>query len=402
MENKRTVAQDSAKGLMIIAVVFFHCYLMAFDVPAEGLSNFNILMAFFPYLLASFFFYAGYNYQPSGRTIGQSILRRAKQLLIPMVGAFIISAVILSSMELIFDHADFGARLTMVWNSILHGLMSDPLALMIGFPQSGGEIYNIYLALGLLWFLYALFICSIFFYLLVGFTNKRIENLISVIIALLVLAFCLGTFVGVYLPFTVQCYPVILAIMLTAAYLRKNHFLNRQIRGKKALFLHIVNMVIAEGLVIGICLMCHYQFGALLTGSLPGGMFDPVLKGFDVVTVYIFSILGTYFLHNFCRLLKKLPFIATPLQWVGNHSALFYLFHPIFLDLVAIVIFQKQRMWGIGQSFFYVAVVTILLVGLCFLIDLIIKKRKTLLTYKEEVDRNKEDEEEDLDDLITE
>lgn len=402
MKKKRTGAQDAAKGLMIISVVFFHCYLMTFEKPTEALANFNILIALFPYLLASFFFYAGYNYQPSGRTIGQSILRRAKQLLIPMVGAFAISAILISSMELIFDHSDIGASFLAIGNSVLHGLMSDPLAVMLQFPQNGGEIFPLYLGLSLLWFLYALFICSIFFYLLVGFTNKRVENLISVVIGLLIISFCLGQFVGVYLPYTIQCYPVILAIMLTGAYLRKSHFLNRRIKSKKDIVFHGINMVVAEGIVAGTCLVCHYHFGALLTGSFPGGMFDPVMKGFDAIIVFVFSIIGTYFIHTLCRLIKRVPVLSVSLEWIGNHSAIFYLFHPIFIDLAAILIFQKQRMWGIGQAFFYVAVVVAMLTVTCLLLDLIFKKKHVNQEFKEEINKSKEVEDEDLDDIITE
>lgn len=403
-QRKRTGAQDSAKGLMIIAVVFFHCYLMIFDKPTDALSSFNILMAIFPFLLSVFFFYAGYNYQSNGRTVKENIIRRAKQLLIPMVFAFVISTIIISSIELIYDHADIGARFHAIGNSLLHSLMSDPVAIMTGFPHEGGEIYELYLALGLLWFLYALFICSVFFYLLVKFTNKRLEHLISVDVGLLIISFCLAEFVGVYLPYTVQCYPVIIAIMLTAAYLRQSHFLNRRILTKKASIRHGINMIIAEGIIVGICLACHYKFGATLTGSLPGGMFDPVLKGFDAIIAFAFSILGAYFIHTFCRMLKYVPIVSTVIQWIGNHSAIFYLFHPIFLNLCAIVIFQKRRMWGIGQAFFYAIVVTTLLCGVCLLIDLFIKKKHVGEAYIQEIEKNKEDEnyDDDLDDIIVE
>ena len=402
-QRKRTGAQDSAKGLMIIAVVFFHCYLMTFEKSTDALGNFNILIALFPFLLSVFFFYAGYNYQQSGRTVKEHIVRRAKQLLIPMLGALVISTVLISSLELIYDHGDISARFLAIWNSILHGLMSDPLAVMIGWPHNGGEIYQLYLALGLLWFLYALFICSLFFYPLVRFTNKRLEHLISVDIGLLIISFCLAEFVGVYLPYTVQCYPVIIAIMLTAAYLRQSHFLNRRILTKKASIRHAINMVIAEGVIVGTCLACHYKFGATLTGSLPGGMFDPVLKGFDAIIAFAFSILGAYFIHTFCRMLKYVPVVSTVIQWIGNHSAIFYLFHPIFIDLVAIVIFQKKRMWGLGQAFFYVFVVVALISGVCLLLDLFIKKKHLDKEYLESL-ADKEDEtyDDDLDDIIVE
>ena len=392
MEKKRTRAQDAAKGLMIIAVVFFHCYLTTFDNTIDGLGSFNPLFAIFPFLLSSFFFYTGYNYVPNGKSFKENILRRAKQLLIPIVMCYVITIVSVSIMELIYNHNDIPGTFQAIWNSILYSLMSEPLSQMIGFPRSGGMIWGIHLGLGLLWFLYCLFICSIFFYLLVNFTNKRVENLISIVLLLLVGSFCLGEFVGIYLPYSVQCYPVVLAIMLTAAYLRKSHFLNRRILSKRDSWHHAINMIIAEAIVVGICLVAHYRIGALYTGTLPGGGFDPTLRGFDAFVGFIFSIVGTYFIHTLCRLIKHIPVVGRVLQWVGNHSAIFYLFHPIFLSLAWIAIFQKKTIWGQAQAFVYVAIVVAMLSIVCLLIDLIVKKKKINSEIVEEIENSKDPE----------
>ena len=147
---------------------------MTFDNVAEALSTFNILMALFPFLLSAFFFYAGYNYTPSERTYKQNVLRRAKQLLIPLAVAFGISTLLFFGMELAFHHADPMPTLQALGNSVLYGLLSDPLAIMIQFPQSGGIVFEFALALCLLWFLYALFICSLAFYALVKWTKPEV------------------------------------------------------------------------------------------------------------------------------------------------------------------------------------------------------------------------------------
>lgn len=375
MVAHRTVAQDAAKGLMIIAVIFFHCYLVTFEVPGDALNQFSLLNAFFPFLLSSFFFYAGYNYTPKDRTYKENVLRRAKQLLIPLVIAFAVSTISISIIELIFNHNDVGGTFQAIGNSILYSLMSEPLAIMSGFAATHPVVFELIVALGLLWFLYALFICSLFFYWLVKYTNKSLATLISVDVVLLLIAFALGQFVGVYLPYTYQCYPVIIAIMLTAAYLRQSHFLNRRVTSKKDSLMKGINMIVAEAIIVGTCIACYHLFGATLTGSLPGGKFDEKLRGFDAFIAFGFSILGTYFLHTLCRLIKYIPVVGKCLQWVGNHSAVFYLFHPIFIELAGVVIFQKRIIWGQGQAYFYVAVVVACLIGLSFLIDLLFKKR---------------------------
>ena len=384
MEKRRSGAQDAAKGLMIIGVVFFHGFLMTFTNHAESVTSFNILVALFPFLLSTFFFYAGYNYTPSERTYGQNIARRAKQLLIPLVMALAISVVVISSLELAFDHADPAAKFHAIGNSVLYGLMSEPVAWMIGFPKQGGMVFELMLSLGLLWFLYALFVCSLFFYLLVKHTNKKLSTLVSVVVALLALAFCLGQFVGVYLPYSVQCYPVVLAIMLTGAYLRQSNFLDREITSKKDVAFHVINAILAEGIVAGTCFLCYYLFGATMTGSLPGGRFDPALQGFDALISFAFGIIGTYFLHTVCRLIVRVSGLGKGLQWIGNRSAIFYLFHPIFLDLTAIVVFQKTVPWGRAQAVFYAAVVIALMTGVCLLVEFISRKIKQKKLVAEE------------------
>ena len=135
-------------------------------------------------------------------------------------------------------------------------------------------------------------------------------------------------------------------------------------------------MIIAEGIIVGTCFACHYHFGALLTGSLPGGLFDYSLRGFDAFIAFFFSIIGTYFIHTLCRLIKHVPGLGSFLQWVGNHSAVFYLFHPIFLTFASIVFFQKRYMWGIGQGFIYLGFTLAMLILTCLIIDLIVKKKK--------------------------
>lgn len=395
MDRRRTGAQDAAKGIMIIIVILFHCYLMIFDTPSDALGTFNIVIAIVPFLLSTFFFYTGYNYVPNKRTFKQNVLRRAKQLLIPLVFCFIFTTVTMSAMELIYDHSDVGATFTKIGNSVLYSLMSEPLALLSGFAQTHETYFSLVLGLGLLWFLYCLFICSIFFYLLVNFTNKKVANLISVDIALLVLAFCLGEFVGVYLPYTVQCYPVVLAIMLTASRLRQSRFLNKRIHNKKESILHAINAIIAEGLIIGTCLACHYHFGAVITGSMPGGLFDSALRGFDAIIAFFFSIIGTYFIHTVCRLIKHVPYLGDALQWIGNHSAIYYLLHPIFITLASIAFFQKRIMWGKAQAIIFMVFTVAMLTLLCLLIDFIAKKKHIRSQMLEEIQNNKDREDDE-------
>lgn len=164
--------------------------------------------------------------------------------------------------------------------------------------------------------------------------------------------------------------------MLVGAYLRKSNFLDRPVSGKKGIALLVANALIAEALVAGISLALHYAFGTMTVGSMPGSKFDPAILGFDVFACFGFGILGVYFVHTMARGISLIPFVSSGFQWMGRHSSLFYLFHPVFLDLAAICIFQKNIPWGRGQAFFYLAVVLAMMCLVFFLIDLIVKSIK--------------------------
>lgn len=376
MENtKKTSAQSIVKGLLITSVIFFHA-LMFCVLPntASVLTDFNILFIMFPFLMMVFFFYAGYNYTPNKRTPGQSIKRRCAQLLIPLVVTFTLSTCLIMAIRI-----PTGESWEAIKNGILYSLMSEPLAQIIGFPGNGIICFDLVLALGILWFLYALFIVSVIFYLIVNYAIKKLSRLISIIVLCLIIAFSLGQFVGVYLPYTVQCYPVALAIMLLAAYLKQSNFLDREYKTKKDVIFTISNVIIAEGIIVGIGLVGYFIFGSTMVGSLPGGKFDATLKGFDVFTAFAIGFLGTFVIHHIGRLIEKVPVLSTVLNWYGERSSYVYLSHPIFLSFAHYVIFSGNVIFDKSQAYLYVFIAIGMLVIIFLFIDLIkykIKQRK--------------------------
>jgi len=376
MAKERSGAQDAAKGIMIIVMVLFHAYLLVLPDRFTALNTFNPIMAVLPYLMPVFFFYAGYNHKPSNRTFGQYVARRAKQLLIPMVVAFAISAIVISAMELAFHHDDPVGTLRTLGEAALYGAMSEPLVLLVGYPDPMSANFELVLGLCIHWFLLALFVCSVFFFLLVKFTNKGLPNLVSVVGGLLLLGFVLGEFAGPYLPYSVNAYPVILALMLVGSYLKQKNFLDKELKTKKDIALMAANAIVAEAIVVGAVLFSNARFGSFLIGGLAGGKFDEHLRGIDAFVTLPFALLGVYALHAFCRLLVHIPALGFGLRWIGAHSALFYVFHPICLDFAQIAFFQKNVVWGIWQSLVYVLIALAMLSLLAWLLDYVIKKRK--------------------------
>ena len=374
----KSSAQNIVKCLLITSVVFFHASMFLVANPAEVMSQFNILLTLFPFLMMVFFFYAGYNYTPGKRSVGQNIKRRTFQLLIPMVITLVVSCGIIFAIKLpaASDKVIEAEKLT---NSICYSLMSEPLALMIGYPANGLLSFDMDLALGILWFLYALYVCSIFFYLIVDYEIKKPSRLLSIIFILLIGAFCMGQFAGVYLPYTVQCYPVALAMMLLAAYLKQFNFLDKKVESKKELLFLIINTVVAELVVVGIGLFGYFYYGSTMVGSLPGGMFDSNIKGFDAFVSFIMGFLGTFVVHQLSRLIMKVPVLSTVFDWYGRHSSYVYLSHPLFLSFIHTIIFQEQTKVGGFQPYLYVFMTIAMLVVIFLFVDwiiVIIKNKK--------------------------
>ena len=366
--NRKTSAQTIVKGLLITSVIYFHALMFMVLPNTEAvLGQFNILLTLFPFLMMVFFFYAGYNYVPEKRTPWQNIKRRTFQLLIPLVASAVISTLLIIAIRI-----PTGESWEAIKNGIIYFFLSDPLAIMIGFPSNGILSFDIKLALGILWFLYALYIVSIFFYLIVDYAIKKPARVFSIIFALLVAGFCLGHFAGVYLPYTVQCYPVILAMMLLAAYLKQFNFLERKIETKKDLVFTIINALVAEASVAGVGLLGCFRYGSTMIGSLPGGMFDSNIKGFDAFVSFIMGFLGTFVVHQLSRLIMKVPVLSTIFDWYGRHSSYVYLSHPLFLSFIHTIIFQEQTKVGGFQPYLYVFMTIAMLVVIFLFVDWII------------------------------
>lgn len=371
--KKKANAQNVVKGLLITSVIFFHALMFpALPNTESVLTDFNILFLLFPFLMMVFFFYAGYNYTPEKRTPWQNIKRRSAQLLIPLVCAFILSTGLIFAIRL-----STGESMEALVNGVIYSLLSEPLSIMIGFPSNGVLNFDMKLALGLLWFLYALYIVSIVFFLIVDYTIKKPTRLISIIFICLLTAFSIGQFIGTYLPYTVQCYPVALAIMLLAAYLKQFNFLDQKVENKKDLGLLITNTLVAEVIIVGIGLFGYFAYGSTMIGSLPGGMFNSVLKGYDAFIAFIMGILGTFVVHQMSRLICLAPFVSYILDWYGQHSSLVYLLHPICLTFIHYVIFRGKIVLGGFQPYLYVFMTIAILVVLFLFIDWIISKIKS-------------------------
>lgn len=329
--NKTTNIQNIAKGVLICTVIFFHSRLI---VDYSTLSTFNVIFLMFPYLMGVLFFYSGYNFTPKKRTAKESIIRRTKQLLLPLLFIWLITTVLVVPMLLLTK----SATLFSIGQSYKYVLMTEPWALLSGMDITTCN-FDIIVCIGAGWFLYTLWITSCIFYLIVDYVNEKLSRHIITIVLLLTISFLMGRFIGPYLPFVVQCYPVVLSIMLTAAYLKKKNFLDKEESVNKT----IIRVIVFELIIVLISTTCHFVFGTNVVGSLMGGSFNSNINGLDAYVSYTFAILGTYIIHNISKLINKIPVLNRLLDKFGRNSALVYITHSIVISYVDTLIFHRNH-----------------------------------------------------------
>ena len=360
--KKLDSAQNIAKGILICSVILFHCNMF---IDSSVVTDFNILFLIFPCLMGVFFFYSGYNYNPEKRTPKESIIRRTKQLLLPILIIWGLSIILVVPMLLLTNNAS----LYNIKQSFVYLAMTEPWALASGLDVTTIS-FELSVCIGIQWFLYTLWITSCVFYLIVDFVNKKLSRHIITVALLLFIAFLIGKFVGTNLPYVIQCYPVVLAIMLTAAYLKKSNFLDKE--ESKA---RICTKVIAfELIIISISVICYFTTGANVVGSLMAGVFNSNINGLDAYISYIFAILGTYIIHNISKLVGKIPVIGSLFEKFGKNSALVFITHAIIISYVDILIFHKKYEL-FNSNILSIIYLLIILVIYIFLFK-IIKRRK--------------------------
>ncbi len=367
--EKRSNVQDMVKGALIIAVIFFHATL--FRDP-NIVIEFNVLVALFPCVLGVFFFYAGYNYTIGKRTLKENIIRRTKQLIIPLMILILVDLLVSLSIQLIIKDYDF----TSTGQAFLRFIASEGGAALWNIDVSKAY-YEFYLPFSALWYLYVLYIISIIFYLIVDKIIIKLPRFIITISILVISSFIIGQFVGTILPYSIQSYPLILAIMLTGAYFSKNNLLEREINDKRTVIIAITKVVVSEIIILGISLTCYYAFGAKLVGALVVGAFSYIMKGFDAIIVYTMAIAGVIGIHNLMKLLNKIKIISVFFSYIGRRVSYVYITHTIFLVYIHVIIF-KRNFYTLGafQPFAYTFMTLILFILISLLINYLIKKRK--------------------------
>ena len=366
-KEEKSNIQYMVKGALIIAVVFFHAFLYGNNYAYQ---TFTMAFCIFPCIMGVFFFYSGYNYTVGKRRPIENIKRRTLQLLLPLLIMFFVSTLLVGGLQLITKNTDMEG----VWQAIKYFLFSEGGVIMWKIDISKAN-FDTLLAVGLLWYLYALYILSVIFYLIVDKVIVKFRIFIIVVLCLVLASFLIGQFIGYELPYAIQAYPLILAIMLVGAYVKQKEILNIPLDNKKNIIVSIILMIVFEGIIFGLGLLCYYAFGATTVGALPGGALNPTIKGFDVFVTFVMSILGTFAIHTLMRYLSKIKVFSFFFGILGKNVAIIYLTHPIFISYIHTLIFGRNyNVLGWFQPYMYTIITITILLGIFILVRIIKKK----------------------------
>ncbi|MBQ7173106.1 MAG: acyltransferase family protein [Clostridia bacterium] len=337
-EKKRDYAQDIAKGIGILLVVFVHI----FDYP----KWYEIIMAITGVWLMPFFFtLSGYYYRPGARTPGECIRRRAKQLLKPY---FIYSGVIwfcTTVYNLIVASTSFGETL---WESVkqyLTFLFSRNSLVLVGLAEKGKMATPSSLSVSFtsitvpFWFIAMMFFADIIFFLIADFALAKMKRFISVTSGLILLSFLLNVLVdaiGFGLPWNIQNVPMATALMLVGAMFGQTKLLSKETVKTKWL---VINSLVALAIVA----LIQWQFPG--AGSFSAGVFF-YFGAVEVFPCVLLGIIAPFMLVSFSRLIEKIPVLSKALIWVGFRTLPILLVHMFISKFITIFTGIDAKMMG--------------------------------------------------------
>ncbi len=304
MTKKRVKYVDMVKGLAILSIAAYH-------IIAPGVLR-SIFAGMSCVLFFSFFFYSGYFYKPGKTSMKDSIIARAKSLLVPFFTYsisfwFVGSAVlILKGKETIMDALcclrNFFAG--SIWNRVIQDWF-------------GWEYHSLgknYPFLADFWFLPAMFIASILFILLVQKVSKSVVSQIITIVVLLAATGVLRFF-EISLPYNLQLIPYWTAIILLGQIARSVNIFDK-LSGAAAWVTGIVTAVVPIGIA------AYFALGA----KMFRGEFDKP-EPLMMVVVFLLGCIGTYGVSLVCKQIEDRGVKVDKPAYLGSHSIYLYMYH---------------------------------------------------------------------------
>lgn len=313
MENKRLNYVDMTKGLAIVVVVFYHL------IAPCGIKT--IIDHLADTVLLTFFFYSGYFHKPGKKTLSQSIILRAKNLMIPFLKYSLFfwsagSVVLVIRKEETIKEAFLCLRnffIGCIWNRTIQDWF-------------GWEYYKLgkrYFFLADFWFLISLMLASIVFLLIVDHVIKSKARSLTAVFLLLATTGILREF-KIFLPYNIQLIPFWTAVMLIGAFFGHNKlFEMSSLTGAKEIVLGIIS--IAAGSAIS-------MFKQPNLNNYRGTF--PERESISMILCLAASILLIWGGGIIFKRIEMAGVRVKELSWLGSHSLLIYIYHMFFAWII--------------------------------------------------------------------
>ena len=366
-EKQRDYAQDIAKGIGILLVVQVHI----FDYPMW----YQIIMAITGVWLMPFFFtLSGYYYRPGVRSAGESIRRRAVQLIKPY---FIYSGVIWIATTA-YNLITSSSTLWECFKQYLTFLFSRNSLILVGLAEKGmgalgssGAI-SFASATAPFWFIAMMFFADVVFFLIADWSLSKMSRFFSVTAGLILCSFALNVlvdYIGFGLPWNMQNVPMATALMLVGAMFGKHKVLSKGYTPPKW-------MLINSLAILATIILIQSQFRG--AGAFSAGMFI-YFGAVEVFPCVMLGVMAPFMAISFSRLLEKVPVLNKALIWVGHRTLPILLVHMVISIFIAKLTGIDARVIGqqgsrIGESFLNLALTIAVIVVYRIIWEFILKK----------------------------
>lgn len=377
----RIMTLDVLKGILMIGIVMVHLvFLAGTDAPVDsitpsdtgearpGLSSpIYIQMLYLGMMM--FFISSGYFFRPK-RSAKENIVRRVKQLIIPIVVGLIVLPTILYVYLTLLGQGPTWEDLYPSYKAVLGGVLVfqpymgyDP-SIIVGMCF----VYNGY------YFLQLMLVAFVLFYLL---ADKVLDDPKKLIISIVVLIACtalLVEFVNMRLPFYAQLSPLAAAFMLFGAAIGKKGLLEwleaSSLKNPKLWVFFIVSL--ALGALMVFVLPTGTGFDAMVFGDYGGW------SAYSYFLAAVFTNMALLFLGS---LFARIPLLNKALATAGRHSIAIICLHIFVIKLMMAPFHELMSTYTfpvtpIGESVVYWLVAVIVIVLVAEYVPKLIQKRK--------------------------
>ena len=314
--EKRLSFADMLKGVAILGVVFYHLIAPgAFKTLWTHTGDALMIM---------FFFISGYFHKSGKRPFGEDVKRRCKAMMVPFFKYSLLFWAIGTIQQLIAKTETFLDAVCClrnfyagcIWNRVIQNWFSWDY-------HSLGKRYPF---LADFWFLIAMMLASILFYLIV---DRLIKSRFRTALGFLGLLFttALLCLLHVDLPYNIHMVPFWTAFMLLGAFAGSRSLFENPPIPMKARWISSV-VCLAGGIALS---LIKDPLTNLFRGSFQGDPLD------DISMCIVTALLLIWGLGEFFVLIEQAGVRTKELSWVGSHSMVFYIYHMFFAWIFCVI-----------------------------------------------------------------